>query len=224
MTIQLLNIDNAKYIPERTFHLIFADFVYENLDFEWANYYWHWLREGGIFISMSDFHSDYLLRTYMENVLEATFVSHLVWKNEWGNHPKDRYHQCFDSILVYSNITSGWKFYSDKIQVPKVTKSKGLNPSGRETKTATAWIDDITLTTVSKERVKKQDGHLIKWQKPIRLYDRIISPFTKEGDWILDIFAGSGSLGKWCKQNNKNYVGLELDKEAFELAEENIAS
>ena len=155
--------------------------------------------------------------------MKATFVSHLVWKCEWGNHPKDRYHMCYDDILIYSK-SSKWYFNPDVIQVPKVTKTKGLNPSGRETKQATAWIDDITLTTTAKERVKKEDGHLIKWQKPVKLFDRIIAPFCDGKVDILDPFMGSGSLGEWCMRNGHNYVGIEYDPQVFNLAHNRLES
>ena len=35
---------------------------------------------------------------------------------------------------------------------------------------------------------------------------------------------GSGSLGLWCKNNNRNYAGIENDKEVFELAKKNIGT
>ena len=224
MIIELYNQDNMTFETDRKFDLIFCDYVYENQDFNWVIKYYRYLKEKGIFQAMADFHSDYRFRTVMEDILNSNFINDLKWKAEWGNHPKDRFHQCFDSILVYSNVKKGWKFYSDRIQVAKATAKTNLNPSGRMTKTATAWIDDIVLTTTATERVKKEDGHLVRWQKPQRLYDRIILPFTNEGDWILDPFAGSGSLGLWCKNNNRNYVGIEYDKEVFELAKKNIGA
>lgn len=220
LRVELYNIDNMEFEANPA-DLIFCDYVYENLDFSWAEKYFHFLKPNGIMISMTDFHSNHRYRIFMEDKLKAIFVNELVWKNEWGNYKKDRFNQCYDSIIIYSN-GKNWNFYPDRIQVPKVTNSKGLNPSGRKTKPATAWIDDVTLTTVAKERVKKKDGHLIKWQKPLRLYDRIIMPFTNEKDSILDPFMGSGSLGKWCMENNRNYTGIENDRTTFKLATKNI--
>jgi len=221
--IELYNMDNFHYYPdENKFQIVFADFVYEDLNFDWVDKYWFHLKEGGLFIAMCDYHSNHRIRVYIEDLFNSTFINESAWKNEWGNHPKDRFHQCYDSIIIYSNVEKGWKFRSDRVQVPKATVNTKLNPSGRKTKTATAWIDDITLTTTAKERVKKKDGHLIRWQKPLKLYDRVIAPFCDEGDWILDPFMGSGSLGRWCRENNRNYVGIEIEKEPFLLAKENI--
>lgn len=154
---------------------------------------------------------------------DANFVNWLVWKNEFGNFRKDRFRQCHDDIIIFSK-GKDFLFDPSKVQVEKATaKSKGLNPSGRTTKLATSVIIDITLTTVAKERVKKDDGHLIRWQKPMALYDRILTPFLdSEHNTILDIYMGSGSLGKWSRKNDWGYVGLEYDKEVFGYAVKNV--
>lgn len=220
MTYSVYNEDNMSGdCPDA--ELIYADMIYENTDLTWFAKYWNYLKEGGIFVIQTDWHTNYLVRKYSEFLNNCVFVNHLVQKNEWGNHPRDRFHQCFDDILIFSKGKK-WKFYSERIQVDKVTKNKGLNPSGRQTKQATAWIDDICLTTTAKERVKKSDGHLVRWQKPLKLFDRIISPFTDEGDLILDPFMGSGSLGEWCIRNNRDYIGIEYDKEVFNLAKDRL--
>jgi DNA modification methylase len=97
-----------------------------------------------------------------------------------------------------------------------------LNPSGRLTKPGTAWIDDICLTTTSKERVKTEDGHLIKWQKPLKLMDRLLLPFTDEGDLVLDPFVGSNTTGLWCHRNNRDFIGIENNVEVFKIARQRI--
>lgn len=204
-------------------NIIFADFVYEDVGFSsWVDRYYDVLDNNGIIIFMSDWHSDYRIRMYMEDVIKSNFVNHLVQKNEWGHPPSKMFHQCFDSILIYSKAKT-WKFDGSKIQVPKVTaKSKGLNPSGRETKNATCWVDDCTLTTGANERIVKDDGHLIRWQKSEKLVKRVFSPFYAEGDLILDPFMGSGTSGKVAMDLNCDYVGIELDEEPFLLAKKRL--
>jgi DNA modification methylase len=221
--IELYNKDNmAMEFNEEDAHLIFADYIYENLNFQWAEKYWKYLREGGIFIGMTDYHSAAEFKVFMSSLPNAYLVNWLVWKNEFGNFRKDRFRQCHDDIIIFSK-GKDFKFYPERVQVEKATaNSKGLNPSGRTTKLATSVIMDICLTTVANERVKKEDGHLVRWQKPQKLYDRIILPFTDERDLIIDPFAGTGSLGKWAKRNNRSYFGIENDKEVYKLALKNI--
>jgi DNA modification methylase len=205
----------------RSINLVYGDCIYESRDLSWVEKAYGTLVQGGILIVQTDWHTQHEYRTCLQN-MGANFVNHLVWKNEWGNHPKDRFHQCYDDILIYSK-GKDYKFYPQRIQVPKATAKTKLNPSGRETKTATAWIDDIVLTTTSKERVKQKDGHNARWQKPLRLYDRIILPFTDFFDRILDPFMGVSTLGKWCRDNQRNYIGTELYDDVYELAVKNLA-
>jgi DNA modification methylase len=199
------------------YNLIFADFIYENSGFLWIDKYWGNLNDDGIFIAMTDFHTIFELGVKLKSMPNSFLVNHIAWKNEWGNHPKRMMHQCFDDILIFSK-GKNYKFYSDRIQIPKATAKTKLNPSGRQTKTATAFCDDICLTTTSKERIKDENGKLVRWQKPLKLMQRIIDPFTDEGDWILDLFAGTATLGEWSISNNRNYVGFENDPKIWKLA------
>ncbi len=218
--INIYNGDNMTIAFDyQSVDLVYADMIYEDTNLAWIWRYWNYLKPNGIFIVQTDHHT--LPDVWEELRTYGTFVNHLVYKCEWGNYKKDRFNQCFDDILIFCK-GKNWKFYPERIQIPKATAKTNLNPSGRETKPATAWIDDICLTTTSKERVKKSDGHLLKWQKPQKLFDRIILPFTDEGDWLLDPYMGSGSLEKWSFLNNRNCIGIEFDKEVYELAKVNI--
>jgi len=221
MSYKLHNEDNMKIDVFGEYDVIFADYVYENTNFDWIEKYWPHLKVGGIFVGMTDFHSVFQYGFYMSLFKDSKFVSHYAWKNEWGNHSKDRPHQCFDNIIIFSKDDHKC-FHSERIQIDKATKTKGLNPSGRETKTATAFIDDICLTTTALERIKKDDGHLVRWQKPVRLIQRILDPYTEKGDIVLDIFMGSGTVGEWCISNNRDYIGIEYDPEVFKLAENRL--
>lgn len=51
--------------------------------------------------------------------------------------------------------------------------------------------------------------------------DHIIS-WSNEGDTILDCFMGSGTTGKMAVLNNRNFIGIELDKGYFDIAEKRI--
>lgn len=201
--------------------LAYCDMLYEDHSFDWLYFVTALMdSDRSILIVQTDWHTVSEIDVYIKKALPVVFLNHLVWKNEWGNHPKNRFHQCYDDILIY--YMGNYSFHSERIQVPKATSKTKLNPSGRDTKQATAWIEDICLTTTSNERVKKADGHNIKWQKPLALYDRVIWPFLEDGDIVLDPFMGSGSLGKWCNQKGYKYIGIEKDSDVFKLAEANI--
>ena len=56
---------------------------------------------------------------------------------------------------------------------------------------------------------------------PLELVE-LIRPYLIKGTYILDPYLGSGTTLKWCRKNNKNGVGIELNKEYFELCNKNI--
>lgn len=59
---------------------------------------------------------------------------------------------------------------------------------------------------------------------PVRLVSDHIFSWSKEGDWVLDPFMGSGSTGVACKNTGRNFIGIERDDKYFEIAEKRILS
>ena len=57
-------------------------------------------------------------------------------------------------------------------------------------------------------------------QKPVKLYDWLLKNYAKEGDKILDTHLGSGSSAIAAHYAGFNFVGCELDKDYFNLAQE----
>ena len=68
--------------------------------------------------------------------------------------------------------------------------------------------------------VAKQNGHITP--KPVDLLEYIIKTSSNEGDIVLDCFAGSGSTGVACANTNRRFIGIELDKNYFEIAKKRI--
>ena len=58
--------------------------------------------------------------------------------------------------------------------------------------------------------------------KPLELVKRHILHSTNEGDTVLDCFMGSGTTGVACKELGRNFMGVELNKEYFEIAKQRI--
>ena len=59
-------------------------------------------------------------------------------------------------------------------------------------------------------------------EKPIELIERFIKVSSQENDLVFDPFMGSGTTGIACKKLNRNFVGFEIDKEYFNIAQERI--
>lgn len=59
-------------------------------------------------------------------------------------------------------------------------------------------------------------------QKPIDLLEYLIRTYTNEGETVLDFTMGSGSTGVACVNTNRNFIGIELDENYFNIAKERI--
>lgn len=59
-------------------------------------------------------------------------------------------------------------------------------------------------------------------QKPVALMEYLIKTYTNEGDMVLDFTMGSGTTMLAAKNLNRNGIGIELDKEYFEIAKKRI--
>jgi DNA modification methylase len=50
----------------------------------------------------------------------------------------------------------------------------------------------------------------------------LIKVNSNEGDVVLDCFMGSGTTGVAAVKNNRNFIGMEIDSQYFEIAKERI--
>ena len=55
-------------------------------------------------------------------------------------------------------------------------------------------------------------------EKPVALMEWIFKYYSKEGDVVLDPTMGSGSTGVAAKNMNRNFIGIEMDAEIYEVA------
>ena len=80
------------------------------------------------------------------------------------------------------------------------------------------YKNPITLIKFNKIR----QGSVHPTQKPVPLLEYLIKTYSNEGDTVLDFTMGSGSTGIACKNLNREFIGIELDDDYFELAKRRI--
>lgn len=59
-------------------------------------------------------------------------------------------------------------------------------------------------------------------QKPLELIKKFVTVGSKENDVIFDAFMGSGTVGVACAQLNRRFIGCEIDRHYFEIAQKRI--
>lgn len=71
---------------------------------------------------------------------------------------------------------------------------------------------------------KKVPGYELQHscQKPENIIRVLLKQYTKENDIVLDPFMGSGTTAVVCKQQNKKFIGYEIEKKYFDIAEKRL--
>lgn len=93
-------------------------------------------------------------------------------------------------------------------------REKGVKIFGNYHTKFTYYIDKVNT-----EDKKKYKHPTIK---PLELIKRHIINSSNEGDTILDCFMGSGTTGVACMDTNRKFIGIELDKNYFDIASKRI--
>jgi len=77
-----------------------------------------------------------------------------------------------------------------------------------------------SVLKINRDRLK----NMHPTQKPVALMEYLIKTYTNEGEKVLDFTMGSGTTGVACRNLNRNFIGIEKDKEYFDIANERITN
>ncbi len=69
----------------------------------------------------------------------------------------------------------------------------------------------------SDKQKNKLDGTIHPTQKPVALMEYLIKTYTNEGETVLDFTAGSFTTGVACVSLNRKFIGIELNKDYFNI-------
>lgn len=72
--------------------------------------------------------------------------------------------------------------------------------------------------------VAKEGGMIHPSQKPLSVVKHIVSCLSEEGETVFDGFMGSGTTGVACAQTNRNFIGVEISPEFYEIAKNRLSS
>jgi len=85
----------------------------------------------------------------------------------------------------------------------------------------TEWKQEFTNYPNQELRFNNDKG-LHPTQKPVALFEYLIKTYTNEDDLVLDNCAGSGTTAIACIHTKRNWIGIEKEKEYFEIAKKRI--
>ena len=134
-----------------------------------------------------------------------------------------------DNVLNFEALPDNIKMTYPFLQVPKpAKKEKDLGLDNREAKegrigaTYSANQDSSKMGgNPDKPTLPKKNIHATV--KPVKLMSYIITLFSREGDWVIDPFLGSGTTGLASKLLNRNFIGVEREEEYFDICNERLS-
>lgn len=171
------------------------------------------IKDGGNLILFQGWSN--VAQTKLELDKYFTIRNWIVWDRIKGRGSKYNLVSTREDILWYSK---GEKFTFNPTvsNIKKKTGGMGRKNGEENRKLTNVWYDISPIVPWSKERVNHPT------QKPVELMKRCVSLWTNEGDTVLDFTMGSGSTGVACTLLNRNFIGIEKDKEYFDIAKNRL--
>ena len=149
-------------------------------------------------------------------------------KNSYPFPPSNRYYQQIEYMFVISN---GAPKTFNGLRVPTIYRKNTSEISTTRQKDGTTkamkyekgkvdrLMDNIwPLNTGFMRTTKDKEAYKHPALFPDELAKRHILSWSNEGDMVLDPFMGSGTTGKQSKILNRKFIGIEKDKNYFDIS------
>lgn len=132
-----------------------------------------------------------------------------------------------EDIIVFTNNGDKTIYNPQLIKRDKPIKGGGMSKgetTNNQNLVALKKTYDYKQPTTLIEFDKIRKGSVHPTQKPVALIEYLIKTYTNEWETVLDFTIGSGTTAIACINTNRNYIGFELDKSYFDIANERIKS
>ena len=168
------------------------------------------------------FHIDYREAHYCKLLLDEIFgrecfLNEIIWAYDYGARSKKRWPAKHDTILVYVKDPAAFHFDSEEVdREPYMAPGLVTAEKAERGKLPT----DVWWHTIVPTNGREKTGY--PSQKPEGVLRRMVQASTRPGDWCLDFFCGSGTLGAVAKELGRNYVLIDSNPEAIEITRERL--
>jgi site-specific DNA-methyltransferase (adenine-specific) len=169
-------------------------------------------------------HIDYREAHYCKILLDELFgrdcfLNEIIWAYDYGARTKRRWPAKHDTILVYVKNPSCYFFDSAQVdREPYMAPGLVTTEKAARGKLPT----DVWWHTIVTTNGREKTGY--PTQKPEGIVRRMVLASTRPGDWCLDCFAGSGTLGAVAAQLERRYVLIDSAPEAYRVMLERLGS
>lgn len=162
-------------------------------------------------------HLDYREVHYAKVLLDAMFgrecfLNEIIWAYDYGARSKKKWPAKHDNILVYVKNPESYYFNSELVDREPYMAPGLVTPE----KAARGKLPtDVWWHTIVSPTGKEKTGYAT--QKPEGIVRRIVQASSQPGDWVLDFFAGSGTLGAVAEGSDRKFVLVDSNPEAIAI-------
>ena len=163
------------------------------------------------------FHIDYREAHYCKLLLDEvfgreSFLNEIIWAYDYGARARARWPAKHDTILVYVKDIDAYHFDSDSVDREPYMAPGLVTPE----KAARGKLPtDVWWHTIVPTNGREKTGY--PTQKPEGIVRRMMLASSRPGDWCLDFFAGSGTLGAVAAQEGRRYVLVDSNPDACQV-------
>ncbi len=170
------------------------------------------------------FHIDYREAHYCKLLLDEIFgrecfLNEIIWAYDYGARSRRRWPAKHDTILVYVKNPDGY-YYDAQAVDREPYMAPGLVTAEKAAKGKLPT--DVWWHTIVPTNGGEKTGY--PTQKPEGIIRRMVQASTRPGDWCLDFFAGSGTLGAVAATLGRRYVLIDSNPEAVEIMRARLAT
>ena len=164
---------------------------------------------------------DWKCSSSMQRVIEErlTVINRITWQREKGRGAKTNWKNAMEDIWFAVKNPKDYYFDVESVKMKRKViapyKVDGKPKDWEETDSGNFRItypsnfwDDISIPFWS---MPENTDH--PTQKPEKLYAKLVLASTKHGDKIFDPFLGSGTAAVVARKLNRNYFGVEINRE-----------
>ncbi len=163
------------------------------------------------------FHIDYREAHYCKLLLDEIFgrecfLNEIIWAYDYGARSKSRWPAKHDTILVYVKNPTDYYYDAETVDREPYMAPGLVTPE----KVAKGKLPtDVWWHTIVPTNGREKTGY--PTQKPEGIIRRMFQASTKPGDWCLDFFAGSGTVGAVAASLDRRYVLIDSNPEAIKV-------
>ena len=175
------------------------------------------------------------IRVVMDKIFgRENFQSEIIWSyKRWSNAKKGLLNS--HQVIFFYSKTQDFKFntlytdYSATTNLDQILQDRERNENGKSVykkdengnvvlgkEKKGVPLSDVWEIPYLNPKAKERTGY--PTQKPVLLLNQILNIVTDEGDLVVDPFCGSGTTCVSAKSLKRQFIGIDISKDAVELA------